>query len=382
MKHRILFIDDEPRVLETLRRLLWNQRAVWEMDFLDSSLAAWDELQEKQYDVVLSDVRMPGLSGLQLLERIKQTKSMHDILVIMLTGESDRSLKRKALDLEATDLLNKPLDSDELIARLRSALRLKSYQDELKCHNELLERTVQARSEQLYASRVDIIWRLGKAAEFRDEETGNHVVRVGCYSRTVAEKLGMDHAFVDNLFMGAPLHDIGKIGIPDSILLKPGKLNDDERRIMQRHCAIGAEILSNDIKDKWAFGQVDGLHIQQKLPEFENSILRTAASIALFHHEKWDGGGYPHGIRGQEIPLEARIVAIADVYDALRSNRPYKRPFNLEKTLAILGENAGNHFDPEVHAAFLASLGTIRTTEEKLRDGTTDETEVALMIGS
>ncbi|MGI9456239.1 MAG: HD domain-containing phosphohydrolase [Aeoliella sp.] len=369
MKRRILFIDDEQNVLDSLKRLLWSQRDEWDLTFISSSLAAWNELQVTPYDVVVSDVRMPDLTGIQLLERMQRTDSTRDILVIMLTGETDRSLKRKALDLGATDLLNKPVGGEDLLARLRSALRLKSFQDELKAHNEQLEQTVQKRTRELVASRIDVIWRLGKAAEYRDEETGNHVVRVGCFSRTVARELGLNGEFVDNLFLGAPLHDLGKIGIPDRILLKPGKLNETEWQIMRRHSTIGAEILRDEGKVKRVAAMFGGLQQDAASLNIENPILETASSICLTHHEKWDGSGYPSGLAGESIPLESRIVAIADVYDALRSQRPYKRPFSLEESLAILAQNVGKHFDPEVHAAFVSSIDTILAIEEELNDG-------------
>ena len=368
MKKRILFIDDEPHILDSLKRLLRDQRDLWDMEFVQSPLAAWDELQNIPYDVVVSDVRMPHLTGIQLLERLQEIESTRGILVIILTGEADRGLKRKALELGAADLLNKPVAREDLVARLRSALRLKSYQDELKGHNDQLERVVQERTQELVASRVDIIWRLGKAAEFRDQETGNHVVRVGCYSRTIAHAMGLDNEFVDNVFLGAPLHDLGKIGIPDSILLKPGKLSDHEWRIMQQHCAIGAEILGDDGKIKRIFGHFGGLQTHPTSPEVENPVLRMATSIALTHHEKWDGSGYPQGLAGQAIPLESRIVAVADVFDAVISNRPYRIARPEDEALTIIESTVGSHFDPRVHEAFLRALPEIRTIRARFND--------------
>jgi len=368
VKRRILFIDDEPHVLDSLKRLLWDQRDEWELAFYDSSLAAWDAMQNIRYDIVVSDVRMPDLNGLHLLERMQKTESTQGILVIILTGETDRSLKRSALDLGATDLLNKPIAREDLLARLRSALRLKSYQDELELHNLRLEQTVQERTQELLESRVDVIWKLGQAAEFRDEETGNHVVRVGCFSRALALEMGLDSNFVDNLFLGAPLHDLGKIGIPDRILLKPGKLSEEEWQIMQRHCAIGAEILSDEGKIKRVSSLFGGWQSDTTHLDMENPILRMASSICLTHHEKWDGSGYPAGLAGQNIPFESRIVAIADVYDALRSQRPYKQAFSVEESLAIVAQNSGKHFDPDVHAAFVSAVETILEIEAELND--------------
>lgn len=380
MKPRILFIDDEQHVLDSLKRLLWDQRGEWEMEFSSSPLAAWEALQTTPYDVVVSDVRMPKLTGLQLLERMQVNPSTSHILVIILTGETDRSLKRKALDLGATDLLNKPAGREELLARLRSTLRLKSYQDELKRHNEHLENIVQERTQELVASRIDVIWRLGKAAEFRDEETGNHVVRVACFSRNVANEMGLDGSFVENLFLSAPLHDLGKIGIPDRVLLKPGKLNVDEWEIMQRHTTIGAEILSDHGKIKRVSSMFGSLKQDAASMEIDNPILEMASCVCRTHHEKWDGSGYPNGLTGTSIPLESRIVAIADVYDALRSKRPYKRSFTVEESLAILHANAGKHFDPEVHAAFVSAFDSILAVEEELSDGSESRVAVEAFV--
>lgn len=210
MKKHILFVDDEQPVLDALRRMLHSYRGVWDITCVDCPEAAWKLLMENPVDVVVADIKMPGMSGLELLERIQQTKHLKDLPVIMLTGLSTRELKRQALSLGAADLLNKPVEPEDLVARLRSVLRLKSYQDELKAHNELLERRVEERTSDLFHARLDIIWRLAKAAEHRDDATGNHVIRVGCISRAIAETLGLDRDFVATLFLAAPLHDIGK----------------------------------------------------------------------------------------------------------------------------------------------------------------------------
>jgi response regulator RpfG family c-di-GMP phosphodiesterase len=367
MKQNILFVDDEPNFLDGLRRQLREQRHMWDLNFAYSVAEAWDKLREQRFDAVVSDITMPGKTGFDLLENIRSADHTRDVPVIMLTGLNERSLKRRALDLGASDLLNKPVDPEDLVARLRSVLRLKSYQDELKVQNNILEQKVQERTKELADSRLDIIWRLAKAAEFRDEEMGNHVVRVGCYCRVLAESLGMDRNFVEMLFLSSPLHDIGKIGIPDSILLKQDRLTPSEWGLMKQHCVIGAEILRQDAKVMRAFVTWEKRNLEGK-PHTENPLLKMASEIALTHHEWWDGKGYPQELSGEEIPLASRIVSIADVYDALGSARPYKPAYHESETLSIMKEEVGRHFDPEVYAAFERCIEQFRAIRTQLAD--------------
>lgn len=338
------------------------------MEFASCPLEAWNRLQSEQFDAVVSDVRMPGMSGLELLDLIKMNSSTCDIAVVIVTGEADRELKWRALDSDAADLLNKPVDPNDLVARLRSVLRTKRYADQLRNQNELLEQRVQERTAELVASRIDILWRLGKAAEFRDEETGNHVIRVGSYSRAVARAMGLDEEFTDTLFMAAPLHDIGKIGIPDSILLKPGKLSDDEWGVMRQHCQIGVAILSDECKFMHVARRYSDTSLSESEDLVANPVMELAATIAASHHEKWNGLGYPNALKGSEIPLAGRIVAIADVYDALRSERPYKKAFSVDRSLEILNEDSGSHFDPDVVTGFFDAFDDIRSIENEFAD--------------
>ena len=274
----------------------------------------------------------------------------------------------------ATDLLNKPVIQEDLIARLRSALRLKSFQDDLKAHNDLLEQKVKDRTAQVEESRLDILFRLGKAAEYRDEETGNHVLRVGCYCQVLAQELGMDADFTEMILLTSPLHDVGKIGIPDHILLKPGKFTPQERSIMQQHCAIGAQLLSEELRspDLCGINKPPGPQRKTARPK-DSPLMQMAASIALSHHEKWDGSGYPNSLADQDIPLVARIVAIPDIYDALRSARPYKPAFSEEKTLQIMKEECGTHLDPMVFAAFERHVADFNSISNHYSDATTDQ---------
>jgi len=241
VKPKILFVDDEPNVLEALRRILRDQCDVWDTHFAQDADSAEVLLDEQEFDVVVLDVAMPGRDGLSLLQDIRANEKTKDIPVIILTGIDNEGLKARALNLGATDLLRKPADRDELRARLANAVRLKSYEDKIKGRSEWLEQRVRERTEELEQSRTEIIWRLAKVAESRERGIGNHVRRVSYYSRTLADALGLDAATARMVFLTSPLHDIGKIAIPDRILLKNGKLNPQERVIIEQHCAIGAE---------------------------------------------------------------------------------------------------------------------------------------------
>ncbi len=367
-KPRILFVDDELNVLKAYERSLRSQRQCWLMEFVTCPQQALHRLESEAFDAVVVDVCMPGMSGLELLRRIKVDPSTADVPVVVVTGHADRELKRRALDGDAADLLNKPIDSLDLIARLQSVLRIKSYGDRLKQYNKLLEQSVKDRTAELVASRIDILWRLGKAAEFRDEETGNHVIRVGSYSRAVARAMGLDENFTETLFLAAPLHDIGKIGIPDSVLLKSGKLSDDEWRLMRQHCQIGVSILSDECKFMHVAERYAEVMLAKSEFKVNNPVIDLAVTIAASHHEKWNGSGYPNQLSREAIPLAGRIVAIADVYDALRSQRPYKQAFSIERSLDILRADSGSHFDPTVVAAFFDSYEDIQSIEGEFSD--------------
>ncbi len=353
---RILFVDDESNFLEGLKRGLHRNYRNWEMVFLQDPFNALAEARTTRFDAIVTDVQMPGMNGFDLLEALHQDQRTRDIPVIVLTGTDDRDLKRKALDLGATDLLTKPIHLEDLSARLNSVLRLKAYQDELKALNADLEQRVERRTRDLKWARLDIIWRLAKAGEFRDEETGEHIVRVGCYCRIIAEQIGMSRDFVEAIFLTSPLHDIGKIGISDSILLKPGRLTPQEREVMQCHCKIGANILLEEAKGMKPFLDWQNIQVPSGHTSFENGFMAMASSIAMHHHERWDGTGYPDALAGEDIPLEARIVGIVDVYDALQSDRPYKQAYSHAEAMKIMrSEASASCFDPVVYEAFEAT---------------------------
>ncbi len=347
---RILFVDDDLNVLEAFRRILHSRKESWHMSFLSSPEEALTYLSEHDVDTIVTDIQMPKMDGFELMRRVREELCRRDVPIIVVTGLGDASLKRRALNLGATDLLDKPVNGEDLIARLQSALLIKSQQDELKAYSESLEKIVAQRTRELADSRLDILWRLSKAAECRDEETGHHIIRVSLYCRALAEGLGLDAASTERIFLTSPLHDVGKIAIPDAILLKPGRLNDDEWTIMKTHCDAGARILCDESQGMKVYHELQG----RPGPARHETVplLQTAAAIALSHHEWWDGSGYPRRLSGDAIPLEGRIVALADVYDALSSRRPYKPPVPEANILAILNEGVGTHFDPDVHAAF------------------------------
>ncbi len=349
----ILFVDDEVNVLDALQRALRGRCDGWSIQTAQSTDEALERASVTPFDAIVTDVTMPGRDGLELLRVLQSQETTRGIPVIILTGLSDVALKRRALDLGAVDLLNKPILAEDLIARLRCALRIKSQQDELKAQNQTLERRVRERTAELESSRVDIILRLAKAGEYRDEQTGDHVVRVGASSRALAERLGMPADFCDMIALTSPLHDIGKIGIPDAILLKNGSLSPAEWVSMKRHCEIGYEILQQDPIGLQESLRWSDLSAGPAPRAIGNTLLKQAALIALCHHERWDGKGYPHGLTGAQIPLEARIVCVADVYDALSHARPYKPAFSEDQVLSIMTEESRWRFDPDVFGAFL-----------------------------
>ena len=367
MTGRILFVDDERRFLDGLRRILAVNEPDLELAFANSVDEAIEQILANPPDAVVTDVRMPGRDGLELIAWVNSQEGARCIPTAVLTGSGDTDLKRRALDMGATDLLNKPVNPEELRARLRSMLRIKRYEDELRALNAELEERVVRRTLQLERARLDVVWRLAKAAELRDAQTGNHVIRVALASRAIALTLGLSRQFVQLLAIAAPLHDIGKIGIPDSILLKPGKLTPEERRVMEEHTIIVAEILApSPTNVAWFSSYIaPGSHLDD---QEANQFLAMASSLALSHHERWDGTGYPHALAGEHIPIEARILAVCDVWDALRSERPYKRALGEAETLDIMRAERGTHFDPVVYDAFERSARALREIRADFAD--------------
>ena len=268
-----------------------------------------------------------------------------------------KETKQRALSLGATEFLNKPVDPNDLILRVRNALFVKAHQDQLSTNADVLEKEVQLRTMQLQKSREQIIHCLANAAEFRDNVTGQHVIRVGMYTAVIAKKLGFDQLYCDRIRLAAQLHDVGKIGIPDSILMSPDRLTAEEFEVMKRHCQIGGQIIEPlAIQDRQIYGSDD------------QAMLVLASNIALTHHEKWNGQGYPYGLEGDQIPIEGRIVAVADVFDALTSARPYKEAFEIQRALEIIASERGSSFDPDVVDAFFAEIKEICHIREHYGD--------------
>lgn len=365
---RVLMVDDEPRVLAGFRRALVGRGFECELREAGNGREALEILRREPIDVVLSDVQMPGMDGLELLRAIRAERAWETIQVVIVTGLDARDQKARAIELGASDLLTKPVSTAELQARLRNALQLKAYQDDLRERNAVLEDEVRRRTLEIAASRAEVVFRLAKAAELRDEETGLHVVRVGCYCRTIAQTLELGAAFCDNIFLAGPLHDVGKIGIPDEILLKPGKLDAGEWTVMRRHTQIGAAILSREPGAFEALLSSTGGLRSLIEPRPENPVLAMAADIAMAHHERWDGDGYPRGLSGSDIPLAARICGVADVYDALGSVRPYKPAYPEEQVLAIMADARGSQFDPVVYDAFRDCLPELQALRRRFVD--------------
>ncbi len=361
---KLLFVDDEPNILEMLRRMLGLCDAAWEGTFCSSVDEALDALRQTVFDTVVCDIRMPHKDGFVLIQAMGADARLRDIPVIVLTGEADRTLKRRVLDMGAADLLNKPVTREDLVARIRSALRLKEYHDRLQDQVALLDGLVRERTRQLEHSYRKAVWRLAKAGEYRDDQTGMHVARVAWCSRILAEGVSMPPDAIDCLFQASPLHDIGKIGIPDAILLKPGKLTAEERETMERHVIIGERILRDPPKMVAMFPLLmasEDVPVEYDVPF---AVLRTAGVIARHHHEKWDGSGYPDSLAGEDIPEAARIVALTDVYDALVSERPYKAPLSPSDAACIVRDQSGHHFDPRMAEVFLASFDRINEVYE------------------
>lgn len=348
---KIMIIDDEPYNVLVVKKFLQHSGYSNFLTLTESDKAL-RLIREEMPDIVLLDVMMPGVSGLDILRTMKHDRDLAHIPVVILTASPESHIKVQALELGATDFLSKPVETHELVLRVRNVLAAKSHFDMLSRYSVELEEQVRRRTEELAHSRKQIIYCLARAAEFRDNDTGHHVIRVGKYAGLIAKEMGFRDHQVDALEQAAQLHDVGKIGIPDAILHKPGKLDPEEYAFMQRHCGFGNKIVSSMPEHEWNalkhHTELGGLLMNVK----SSPVMRLASRVALTHHEWWNGTGYPLGLSGEDIPIEGRITAVADVFDALSSKRPYKQPFPREKCFAMLEEKRGTQFDPRVLDAF------------------------------
>ncbi|MDH5546501.1 MAG: response regulator [Gammaproteobacteria bacterium] len=331
----ILVVDDQPANVKLLEKSL-------ELDGFLHITATTDPAQAislfkvHRHDLVLLDLNMPEIDGFMVMAAMKEfIDNQEDFLpVIVLTAQTDRVSRLRALEAGARDYLTKPFDRTELSTRIRNMLEVRVLHNQIRDQNRSLEEKVRERTQELESTRLEIIKRLGRAAEYRDNETGLHIIRMSRIASLLARAAGLDRDQCELVLNASPMHDVGKIGIPDKILLKPGKLDADEWEIMKTHVSIGREILSGH----------------------ESGLLNLAADIAYTHHEKWDGSGYPQGLKGEEIPLIGRIVALADVFDALTSERPYKKAWTVEDATNFVYRESGHHFDPEIVELFKENI--------------------------
>ncbi len=328
---RILIVDDQDANVLLLDRIL-RHAGYNSLTSTTDSRQVLTIFMSLQPDLVLLDLTMPHINGFQVMEQLKPLVPSGDYLpILVLTADATTEVKRRALSVGAKDFLTKPFDTIEVLLRIENLLRTRMLYLQLRMQNSVLDEKVQERTLSLEEAQVEILARLAAAAEYRDDDTGKHTQRVGYISGMIAQTLGLSAAEVELIRQAAPLHDVGKIGIPDSILLKPGKLTVEEFESMKRHTTIGAMMLSNG----------------------HSALIQLSETIALMHHERWDGTGYPKACRGEEIPLVGRIVTVADVFDALTHERPYKRAWSVREALAEIKQQSGRQFDPHVAEAFL-----------------------------
>lgn len=348
---RILVADDDGFFLKVFTDLI--EEAGHECLAVTNGVEALENVRAFRPDIIITDVVMPGINGFEVTRRLKDDPVTTHIPVIIITSLTDRDSKVRGLASGADELLNKPVDATEFRIRIRNLLKVKSYEDFLLKHGKALEGEVKDKSlqleeayEKIRGGLVETVYRLTLAAEYRDRETGAHIKRISLYSQHLARYLGLDEAKAEAIFFASPMHDIGKIGIPDHILLKPGKLTKEEFEIMKTHTTIGANILKNP----------------------DSEIIKTGMEVALTHHERWNGRGYPRGLEGEDIPISGRIVHTVDIYDALRSTRPYKKGVDHETTIKMMDEHEKDGIDPKIYRAFIECGNTFNKFFEENKE--------------
>lgn len=345
---RVMIVDDNRTNVLLLQKLLEAEGYTEVMGVTDPREVR-PLYENNPFDLILLDIRMPHLDGYQVMAQLKELVGDDYLPIMVLTAQTDQETKIQALDAGAMDFLHKPFERIEVLTRIRNMIEARLLHNQVRDQNQILEERVRERTQELEATRLEVVKRLGVAANYKDNETGLHVVRMAKIARVLAKAVGFGDEDADLLERAAPMHDIGKIGIPDKVLLKPGKLDDDERAIINGHAMIGAEILG----------------------EHEWPLMHLARQVALTHHEKWDGSGYPMKLKGEDIPLSGRICAIADVFDALTSDRPYKTGWHFDDALNFIQEQSGKHFDPGLVEKFIAHRDEIFHIYETHRDSFT-----------
>lgn len=336
----VLIIDDQLISRMILEELMRSMNSNIEAVSFEDPVAALEWAKNNPVDLVLTDYKMPNMDGVEFTQWLRKIPSCADVPLIIITCFDDQEVKYRALEAGATDFLAKPIDHHECRARCHNLLTLREQQSIIRDRARWLEHQIGEKTRELRLREKETLLRLARAGEYRDNETGGHVMRMAYTSRLLAETMGMDDDFCDTIEQAAPMHDIGKIGIPDAILQKPGPLSSSERQRMMHHARIGYEILRDS----------------------PSHYLQAGATIAWCHHERYDGSGYPRGLRGDAIPVEAAIVALADVFDALLSQRPYKQAWSLDRTLEHIRLERGSQFKPECVDALLANLDRINAT--------------------
>lgn len=348
---KILVVDDETVNLELISAIFIDSPNIMILTASDG-LEAMEVLKNHTPDVIVLDIRMPRMDGIEVLDALKSDPSTSHIPVVVLSG--DEKERKNALKHGANDFIPKPFDAEELKLRVLNNLQVKKYQDLIKNINEVLQKEVMKKTKELREAlelareaEYEMVVKLGMLSEFRDEETGQHIRRISHYSKLLAQLAGLSEFEQNILFYASPLHDVGKVGIPDSILKKPGPLTSEEFELMKLHTVIGGKILTSD-------------------PRF--ITLHAGKIIAEQHHEKWDGSGYPKGLKEREIHIYARIVAVCDVFDAMTSDRVYRPAFTVEQTLEIMKKGKGSHFDPQLIEIFFNNIDEFIKIRETFRD--------------
>ncbi len=342
---KILIVDDIQANVLLFEAMLKSEGYCNVYSTTDSRKAA-DLYRLYRPDLVLLDLDMPYLNGFDVMDQLKEIESESYLPVLVLTGLSDQSVRIRALEFGARDFLCKPFEHVEALTRIRNLVEVRLLHNAVREQNRILEEKVRERTRKLRETQLDIIRRLGRAAEYRDNETGFHVIRMSHFSACLARTVGFSDTDCEILLYASPMHDVGKIGIPDRILLKNAPLTSEEWTIMKTHTVIGSDLLAGH----------------------DSELMQMASELALCHHEKWDGSGYPRGLKGEEIPLIARIVALCDVFDALTSARPYKKAWSIEETMTYIEAERGKHFDPKLVELFQQVLPEILEIKARYAD--------------